>query len=667
MNGAIDASWKGAATLSLDMDFTYRRPAAEPTTVYVAQDHGYLDVAFHVVQRETFVATQVTNGSGVLNDDNVAVLLRPQGTQGFSYGFYANAHGARYQYSTENAAYAPDWTAAARRTADGYDVTMRIPLHVIRSGSSKAWRTQFIRSTVSTNGLSVWAYSPRAQSWLDASFIGVLRGIGGAVGTRPQFRAQPYVLGELLPRVYGGDTSRAGLDAAIPVSPTSSFLASLHPDYSNVETDQQSISPTVFQRQFYEVRPFFTQAGQFFNDRLWCADCPIVLYTPAIPTFAQGYAYEGTQGPLSFAAFDAIGDQRSDNAEVLNASEQNSDRAWLASVQRVDVLTPFFMDDATTFNSGYWDKQSDIGVYENAGIDRGTYVTDPSEGYYLETGAFYSTSTSSVGVTYQHIGSQFSPIDAYLQQNAIGGYETFASHTWNLSPTSRIQSVYAGGGVDRWIDPAGQLAQIDSDEYAGVNLRDLLGLSLYSVYEGVRIPDGEFLPFSTPAVSLNYRGSTSTPTYLSYSQGAYYHGFLDTWSYYTTLQLAPRLHVSVETDEDSYETRYAGESSSRQWLERSTLDWQMSRFAQLDLGLRRIVGTNIPTAYELLSLRSPSVCAENPYYPGCLVSAGNITAAFHFLAGHNEFYAVYGDPNSLSTYPALFFKWIRYIGAEKGT
>jgi len=49
------------------------------------------------------------------------------------------------------------------------------------------------------------------------------------------------------------------------------------------------------------------------------------------------------------------------------------------------------------------------------------------------------------------------------------------------------------------------------------------------------------------------------------------------------------------------------------------------------------------------------------------VSAGNVSLAFHFLAAHNEFYVVYGDPNSLATTPALFVKLIRYIGAEKGT
>jgi hypothetical protein len=43
-----------------------------------------------------------------------------------------------------------------------------------------------------------------------------------------------------------------------------------------------------------------------------------------------------------------------------------------------------------------------------------------------------------------------------------------------------------------------------------------------------------------------------------------------------------------------------------------------------------------------------------------------VSVAFHFLTAKNEYYAVYLDPNSLSTKPALFLKWIRYIGAEKG-
>jgi hypothetical protein len=65
-----------------------------------------------------------------------------------------------------------------------------------------------------------------------------------------------------------------------------------------------------------------------------------------------------------------------------------------------------------------------------------------------------------------------------------------------------------------------------------------------------------------------------------------------------------------------------------------------------------LIGPNLPVSF-----------APPDFRP---LDAANVSVAFHFLTAKNEFYAVYGDPNSLSTKPALFLKWIRYIGAEKG-
>jgi hypothetical protein len=95
------------------------------------------------------------------------------------------------------------------------------------------------------------------------------------------------------------------------------------------------------------------------------------------------------------------------------------------------------------------------------------------------------------------------------------------------------------------------------------------------------------------------------------------------------------------------------EPTARQWLERASMDWQFSRYASFDVGARRIIGRNLPNLFEAPTFDD--------------VDAGNVSAAFHFLAAHNEWYVVYGNPNNLSTLPAFYVKWIRYIGAEKGT
>src|SRR5689334_20225056 len=106
MNGTIDDTWTKALKLPVLFDFTYQR-SGEPTTVYVAQDPQALDLAFQVTQRHGITENSQTNGTGVLNDDNVTVVFWPQGAGGFKYTFSANANGARYQTSSENSAYAP--------------------------------------------------------------------------------------------------------------------------------------------------------------------------------------------------------------------------------------------------------------------------------------------------------------------------------------------------------------------------------------------------------------------------------------------------------------------------------------------------------------------------------------------------------------------------------
>lgn len=672
MTGMVDSSWKGALALSLATDYTYRRPTTEPTDVYVAQDHGSLDVAFVVTQHDALTATQHSNGSAVISDDYVGVELSPQGNSGFSYTFSANPRGARDQTSSENSAYAPGWTAGAKITPTGYTVTMRIPLSVIRSGGSTSWRVQFLRQTVSTGGLAVWAYSPAAKSSNDPTFFGTLSNVGAGLAlskgsTRPQPRVQLYGLGELTTPAYGGNTSHVGADIAIPVTPTASFVATLHPDYSNVEVDQQTISPTAFARQYAEVRPFFTQVGTSFNRDFSCTNCPQTLYTPSIPTFSQGYAIEGTQGRYSFGSFDAIGRQRNDQAETLNYDIENEKYAVGADFQRVGVDLNGLHDVTTTFGTGYLNQHTHFGVYANTGVDRGTLVTDAGQANYFEDGMFYVTSTTTFTASYQRIGEQFSPFDGFVPQNDTMGYEVYGMHLFTFSPKSALHDIMFTGFENRFDNHFGQLAQANFNPQINFDFRDLLTLHAFVSSEGVRTFNNELLPFDTNGLALAYRLNTATPTSIQYQGGPYYHGTLDSWSYLSTLPVVRRVHLSLEADSTKYLTNYVSERNLTQWLERASLDFQISKDAQFDVGARRIIGGNLPNAFQAPAFGTTVPCGANPYTPGCYINAGNVSLAFHFLAAHNEFYVVYGDPNSLGTTPALFFKWIRYIGAEKGT
>lgn len=655
-SAAIDASWGQAAQVALPMDFTYKRPATESTDVYVAQDAAALDVAFVATQREGVTAAQEANGSSVMSDDYVVAYLWPQGTVGFAYSFSANPRGASYQTSSENSAYTPQWTATGHSTPTGYIVTMRIPLSVIRAGGSSHWRVQFARMNVATNSTSVWTFSPRQQNLNDPAFAGTLGNMGAAAGNalRPKARAQFYGLGEATTAANGGSTSRVGADLSLPVTPTASFVGTWHPDFSNVEIDQQTISPNAFQYQYQEVRPFFTQAGQAFNYMFSCSDCPQLLYTPNIPTFREGYALEGTQGPLTFSAFDALGDGRADQATALDYNIETKENSYGLNLQRIAVdASGGLHDDMTSLTMGVNNQHTHFFLYGNGAQETGTQVTDAQQARYFEGGGGYASSTTVAVLNYQLIGKQFDPVDSFVPQTDLNGYEFFAKHLFNFAPTAMLHDIQATTFYGWFHDSTGQPAQIDANENLYFDFKNLMTLRLYGSAFAARVADGEFLPFDSNSVELGYKIATNTPSYIQYFGGPFYHGTLDGWSYVTTVPVRRKLHLRLEADQNRYLTTHVGEVSGSQWLERATLDWQLNRNASFDIGLRKIIGQNLPNAY-----------AAPDFTP---INASNVTVAFHVLASRNEFYLVYGNPNSLATTPALYLKWIRYVGAGKGT
>ncbi len=660
MTGRVDASWKAATRIVLAYDYTNRRAAAKPAIAYVAQDPTGIDVAFVVRERPPIQAATLSNGPGVFGDDNVQLALNPQGTQGFAYTFIANARGARFQSSSENSAYTPTWTAAGRENASGYTVTMHVPFSVIRTGGSHRWIAQFLRFAVRTNSTDVWSYNPAAMGTTDPVYDGTLVGMmpagthAHAASTRPKARFQPYVLGVARSAAAGGSTSQMGLDMAVPITPTASFVGSFHPDYSNVAIDQQTISPTAFPRQYQEVRPFFTQIIAF-DSHFGCMSCPISLYTPLIPTFRQGYGIEGTQGLFKFSGFDAVGTQRTDAAGAVDYYDSTPTHAIGVNAQRVSVNTPLFTDSTTEINGGYANPRGHVFVYANYGRENGTFVTDPAQARYGELGGAYASADTTFIVARQFVGSQYNPVDGYVAQPDIAGYLSFGQKTVHFPVHSRIQDIQISANAARFWNHLGRPAQSNAGYQVNLDLKNLLSLHVFQQSTYVLTSQGEYLPFSNDnaGAMIGYNLNSNYPIGLIYGAGAYYHGRATTWQFFDTVPLRRQISLSLSLNENAYASQRADEPSFRQWLNSAAVNWQFSRDASLSLGARRINGINFPNAYVLPNFTP--------------IFADNLSAAFHYLHGHNEFYVVYGDPNALTTTPALFLKWIFYAGAAKGT
>ncbi len=667
--------WPANPALELPWNVVRARNADETTTVHVASDGHYLYVRFDATQRVPVLATQHSNdtiaggsqgSNGALSwsaDDAVWIDLWPTGPTGFEYQFEANPNGSHNESSTENSAFAPRWESHGAVHDGGYTVTMAIPLNVIHGARSGTWRAQFIRYVRTTGAENVWSYDSAQSNADDPSRAGAFSiTVTGDAATRPKPRAAVYGLGSAASAAAGGSTSRLGADISIPVTQTAAIYATFHPDFSNVELDQQSISPTVYQRRFNEVRPFFTQAASYFNT-FSCAVCigaRQTLYTPAIPTFAQGYAFEGKQGNFGFAGFDAISTGRSDIATVLDYT--SPDTRWHGSYQHVTTGLPGLIDNTNELGV-QWSNLKYLTAYANYATDTGTNVTDPGQGTTADAGAGYGSPHFALYGAVRSVGALFNPVDGFVSHPGIAGYAVYAARIWDFAPQDALASVGVSGVLDRFAGPQFGQAQSDNQVLFDLLTKSAWDLQLYSGSDYWRF--GETLaPISqNGGFSLTYHsglqtdnaanfpghGSAATPTTISYSTGRYGAGRLDTWFRTSTMRLGERGTLTFTVDNTSQWLPNGRDNI--QWFDGVSYSYQVNRESSFALGIRHVTGM-----------------PPQPNGGGnCAGSCSNVSVAYHLRLKNEEFYLAYGNPNTLITVPQALLKVIFYIGGQKGT
>lgn len=639
--------WKTGTHLSLGWDMRHEKSALDKTDVYLLDDAHYLYVAFVAEQHGDILATQHTDEVGFDTDDEVQIDLWPGGDSGFRYLFTATPIGTHYSHSSENTNYSPKWTSSGRLTANGYEVTMRIPFDVMRGDGRKTWRVQFIRFEQRSSALFLWAHRTAQTDNNDVLSAGYLTDMQAVVGsTRTKPRLALYSLASLASASAGGSTSRAGADWAVPVTPTASFIGTVHPDYSNVDLDQQTISPTAFARFFQEVRPFFTQGSSFYNP-FDCVSCPGVqeLYTPSIPTPRTGYALEGNQGTLQFGAFDAIGAGRSDTAQALTLTSK--DRTQWLEFQRVSADLPGLHDDVDTFSTEYSNHRNAFG-YLTFGQDRGTNVLDANQADREEAGGGLYGPKFFIGGAIRSIGTYYSPVDGIVQHPGIAGYNLNFDKWFNYQSSNKVNSFEYYGWVDRYQGPTGGFDQTDQDLTVDFSTRNNYYFAVNTGAAYVRFGNGPFSPVSQNGPEIAYRLHSSTPSMILYNVGRFGDGYLSSWVRQTTLPLGSLGTIQFEGDDTDFSSPNNGRL--QQWLEKTTLSFQLGHDTSLAVGVRRIIGI------------APPLTSASSF-----VDASNVSFAYHRRMAHDELYFVYGDPNNLATTPSFIVKIVHYFGADKGT
>jgi len=297
IDGRLDEpAWAQAAPLS---DLRQREPregepATEQTEVRVLFDARNLYIGIlardsepgrivsRIRQRDKLLEPGGYDGSFEFSgDDAVAVLLDPFRDRRNAVVFATNPNGAEFEalITDESGAFNADWrtvwTVRAQRGPEGWSAELAIPFRSLRYPSfpgPDGWGFNVWRMIRRKNEEALWtAWSRTGGGFHRVSQAGRLDGLTDLPRSRRNVEVKPYGLAGISQRPAAGgalDTARdmdMGLDAKWEVTPGVVLDGTIHPDFAQVEADDEQVNLTRFDLFFPEKREFFLENAGIFD------------------------------------------------------------------------------------------------------------------------------------------------------------------------------------------------------------------------------------------------------------------------------------------------------------------------------------------------------------------------------------------------------------------
>lgn len=649
--------WKSAVTAVMAENFSDRLPAKRNSAVYVLYDDKNLYVGFHCQQSDVpITATQTVDHAGVGADDHVTLELETSGNGSRVYSFRSSPRGVHDEASTENARYAPDWTSVASVLPNGdYNVMMVIPLSAmhLQTGSAQHWRINAAQFVARTNDLFEIAYEPTQTDPTLPQYWPSLEGINlKGTTVKPQPHADIFALGSGgadhnqfqngIGRFQATRARSAGMDLTVPLTGTLSMVATLNPDFSNVEKDQTTIAPQQFARSYSEYRPFFAQGARYINALPQVTAGGVtdtLFYSPAIGIFDRGVKFEGTLGNSSIGALNVAGAGFNDTA--LGYAYGTSDQTLKVSAQAVLAKHSDVADDAVGVGLNRHNAHSGEFTILKAVSDSNSLS---GSGHYLFASEGLNSASWFTAIDYRDISANFNPIDGYTAFTDIRGPRFGFNYNGVAAKSGPVKMYSIGGMVDRFVDRSGIVNEYDANLSLWVLLQNQLSFQLSGGTSGLRLDDNpaaSITPFDLTQLTVGYRDSTASPIDFTYAWGPFDGAYLQQTGLSTSQSFRA---YSLSFEYDGTVQRNGAERDS-QWLRRISIARSFGRDATLALSFRNINGLG-----------------------GNATPGSNLSLLFHdrFNDG-DEFYFAYGTPASHQTLHRVVAKYVFHVGGVPGS
>ena len=320
-----DDIWQQALNVPLNIVNSpwNNKPSPVKTTAKVIENGEFLYVAFisqdpnpELIQG--FLGDRDTRWG----DDLVGFKLDTYNNRRLNYEFFVNPYGVQHDSianemtGDSDSAWDGIWESVGKVTADGYQVEMAIPYHILNfddNSDIKTWAMEFIRLYPRDSRLRIshieldrddacWLCQiPEATGFKDAKASKNLMLTPTIVASRNENRT--FITDPETKLTNKGDwlsenDTDAGIDLRWGINANTLLNVTVNPDFSNVESDAGQLSVNKTFSLFYkEKRQFFVENSEYFSSNF------DLVYTRNIADPEYGAKLTGTQGNHSYGTF----------------------------------------------------------------------------------------------------------------------------------------------------------------------------------------------------------------------------------------------------------------------------------------------------------------------------------------------------------------------------
>jgi hypothetical protein len=313
-----DAIWQQALDIPLNIVNSPwdNKPSPVITTAKVIENGAFLYISFLAQDpNPELIKAFLGDRDTRWGDDLVGFKLDTYNNRRLSYEFFVNPHGVQHDNiknemtGGSDSAWDGIWESAGKVTANGYQVEIAIPYHILNfedNDNVKTWAMELIRLYPRDTRLRISHIELDRDDACWLCQIPEITGFKDAKASKNLMLTPTLVASNSETRDIFSSTSDwqseddfdAGLDVRWGINANTLLNVTVNPDFSNVESDAGQLSVNKTYSLFYnEKRQFFVENSEYFSSNF------DLVYTRNIADPEYGAKLTGTQGNHSYGAF----------------------------------------------------------------------------------------------------------------------------------------------------------------------------------------------------------------------------------------------------------------------------------------------------------------------------------------------------------------------------